>query len=230
MTELRAPLRANEPQMGREANETAALSPAATTGQAVTKTNAAAWHAAGITGAGVKIGIIDSFNQAKWNAALAAGEVPAASGTFCSFNGQTCNIFLSSSPHGTAVAEVIHEMAPGAQIYLASAGVTASDLQATVNYFASKGVKIITRSLAAGFDWRGNGEGPIANVVADAAAKGMTWFNSAGNSGRGTGYWLGGVLARIVVGHERRWIFELVRHRHPGSASDLWLHPWTSLE
>ena len=76
VTELRAPLLANEPQMGREANETAALSPAATTGQAVSKTNAAAWHAANITGAGVKIGIIDSFNQATWNAALDRGRSP----------------------------------------------------------------------------------------------------------------------------------------------------------
>ena len=175
VTELRAPLLASEPQMGREANETAALSPAATTGQAVIQDECrrlarGQHHRCG----NVKIGIIDGFDQATWNAARTAGEVPAASGTFCSFNGATCNIFAGGTLHGIAVTEVIHEMAPGAQVYLATSGVTASDLQATVNYFASKGVKIITRSQTAEYDWRGNGEGPIANVVANAAAQGMT--------------------------------------------------------
>ena len=188
VTEVRAPLRAGEPLTSGTGPDTTSSSPAATAGQAVAKTKADAWHAAGFTGAGVKIGIIDYFDQAKWNAARTAGEVPAASGTFCISNGGACNLFQGGSPHGVAVAETIHEMAPGAQIYLASAGGTASDLQATVNYFASKGVKIISRSLGMEYDWRGNGEGPTANIVKDAVAKGMTWFNSAGNSARGGGY------------------------------------------
>src|SRR4029079_17863542 len=96
--------------------------------------------------------------------------------------------------HGTAVAEIIHEQAPNAQIYLASVGTT-TDLQAAVNYFASQGVKIISRSLTSEYDGPGNGTGPIANVVNSAVTQGMTWFNAAGNSANDGsflgGYWRG---------------------------------------
>ena len=53
------------------------------TGEEVAKVGADAWHAAGITGENVKVGIIDSFRQAEWSSAQAAGEVPAPAGTFC---------------------------------------------------------------------------------------------------------------------------------------------------
>ena len=153
-------------------------------GEEIAKTNAAAWQAAGITGAGVKVGIVDYFSQAIWTSAQTAGEVPAPAGTFCQNNGGACNVFTvygSGQQHGTAVAEIIHEMAPGAQIYLASA-VTTVDLQAAVNYFASQGVKIISRSSTSAYDGPGNGTGPIANVVNSAVAQGMAWFNAAGNT------------------------------------------------
>src|SRR6185437_5522127 len=96
--------------------------------------------------------------------------------------------------HGVAVNEIVHEMAPDAQVYLATAYTTA-DLQAVVNYFAAQGVTIVTRSLTAKYDGDGSGSGPLAAVIADAVSKGMTWFNSAGNSaGSGTylgSYWRG---------------------------------------
>lgn len=72
-------------------------------------------------------------------------------------------------------------MAPGAQLYLATA-CTVSDLQAAVDYFATQGVDIISRSLTAQYDGPGDGTGPIATVIDNAVADGMVWFNSAGNS------------------------------------------------
>ncbi len=165
-------------------------------GQEVAKTNAAAWQAAGFTGAGVKVGVVDFFDQTVWNAAQAAGEVPSPSGTFCLNAGSSCNVFTITpgAQHGTAVAEIIHEMAPNAQLYLAVVGTT-TDLQAAVNYFATQGVKIISRSLVAEYDGAGNGTGPLDNVVNSAVAQGMAWFNAAGNqSNDGSsfgGYWRG---------------------------------------
>ena len=44
-----------------------------TPGQAVSITNAAAWHAAGQGGAGVKVGIVDYFDFAVWNFRIIAG-------------------------------------------------------------------------------------------------------------------------------------------------------------
>ena len=166
-------------------------------GEQIQKTNAAAWHAAGFTGQGVNVGIIDSFSGTHYNAAVAAGEMPAASGTFCMVNGANCtaNIFTGDR-HGVAVAEAVTDMAPSAHLYLASA-VTAADTQAALAYFASHGVKVVTRSQTGRYDGPGNGTGPIASVIENSAVgQGMFYLNAAGNSAgrngdRGT-YWRGG--------------------------------------
>jgi hypothetical protein len=152
-------------------------------GEEVVKTNADAWHAAGYTGSGVKVGIVDFFNGTRWTNAQGAGEVPAPAGTFCWRNGSSCDIWnvLGDQQHGTAVAEVIHEMAPGAQLYLATVNTT-TDLQAAVDYFHAQGVKVISRSLTSVYDGPGNGTGPMATVINNAVADGMAWFNSAGNA------------------------------------------------
>jgi hypothetical protein len=165
-------------------------------GEEVAKTNADDWHAAGITGTGVKIGIIDVFDTANWNAAQGAGEVPAPAGTFCRNVGAVCNVFTITpgAEHGIAVAEIIHEVAPDAQLYLAFAW-DANDTQQAVNYFASQGVDIISRSLTSGYDGPGNGTGPLATVIDSAVTNGMVWFNAAGNNAGGGGfngsYWRG---------------------------------------
>lgn len=164
-------------------------------GQEVAKTNADAWHDAGYTGQGVRIGIIDMFDGDAWEAAQAAGELPAPSGAFCLYLGSPCDPWTAHVAHGQGVAEVIHEMAPGAQLYIAT-GYTASDLQAIVDYFHAHGVQIISRSETAPFDGPGDGTGPIAAVVNNAVADGMLWDNAAGNNasegGAGNGsYWRG---------------------------------------
>ena len=150
-------------------------------GEEVAETRADLWQLAGQVGAGVRVGIIDGFSTAAWNAALATEDVPAAAGTFCQSGGAVCNVFNGGTAHGVAVAEIVHEMAPSAQIYLGSATTTA-DTQAVVDYFVSQGVDIITRSLTSRFDGPGNGTGPMATVIDNAVANGIAWFQSAGNS------------------------------------------------
>jgi len=189
---LRPPLQVDVPVATTSASSALAL----IDGDEIAKTNAAAWHAAGITGAGVKVGIVDYYDQAKWDAAQAAGEVPAPAGTFCRSHAADCasTMFSSGTAHGVAVAEVVHEMAPSAQIYLASAD-SVADLQDAVNWFASQGVTIVTRSLTANYDNPGDGSGPLDAVIANAVTQGITWFNSVGNNAGGNGiagsYWRG---------------------------------------
>lgn len=188
--QVREPLIANAPQ----ATPTEQDATNAVAGEELTKTNATAWHLAGYDGTGVKVGIVDHFSSSSWDAAVAAGELVPATGTFCRDTGATCDVWSSGSRHGTAVAEIVHEMAPGAELYLATA-LTSSDLQAAIDYFASQGVDVVTRSLTAQYDGAGNGTGPIADVIASAVANGMTWFNSVGNSAGSSGnpgsYWRG---------------------------------------
>src|SRR5690606_21653488 len=110
----------------------------AVAGEQMAKTNSAAWNAAGITGAGVRVGIIDFFDAGAWNAALAGGDVAPPAGTRCRFNGTPCDVLAGGSEHGVAVAEVIHDVAPAAQLYLATAYTTA-DLANVVNWMIANG-------------------------------------------------------------------------------------------
>jgi len=160
-----------------------------TVGENVGLTNASSWQAVGITGA-VKVGIIDYFNFGLWKPSE-AGPVPDAAHRFCldtaddgddvcaaSHNSSTNN--HDGYEHGVAVAEVLRDVAPNAELYLATTA-TVSDLQAAIDFFAANGVHIITRSLGAAFDGPGDGNGPLDAVVDYAAARSITWFNSAGN-------------------------------------------------
>ncbi len=162
-------------------------------GQEVVKTNADDWHAAGYSGFGVKVGIVDVFDGTIWNNAQTAGELPAPAGTFCRLGGVSCSIWTVAPgvQHGQAVAEIVHEMAPNAQLYLATVD-TAADLQAAVDYFAGEGVNIISRSLTSQYDGPGDGTGPTASVIDNAVAAGMVWFNSAGNAAS-DGVWNSGL-------------------------------------
>ena len=162
------------------------------TGVEVSKTLADQWHAAGITGAGVRVGIVDVFDQATWTAGVASGDVPninLATHTFCLASGSACNALQTQSTHGNAVAEIVHDMAPDADLFLAYAQTT-SDLRAVVDWFASQGVTVVNRSQGAPLDGPGDGTGPLADVASYAVSKNMTWFNSAGNAAGG-GYWRG---------------------------------------
>ncbi|MEQ1701885.1 MAG: S8 family serine peptidase [Ilumatobacteraceae bacterium] len=147
------------------------------------------WHDANLKGAGVKVGIVDYFNFPLWNV-TENGPVPDSNHQFCQ---DTIPTGLCTTPtggsivneindgaHGVAVAEIVKDMAPGAELFVASVA-TSSDLQAAVNWFQSKGVTIITRSLGAAYDGPGDGTGPLDAVANSAVSKGMTWFNSAGN-------------------------------------------------
>ncbi len=160
------------------------------TSSVVSIMQAAPWHAAGITGAGVRVGIIDFFNGDKWTAQQNAGEVPAASGTFCRNSGAACSVWdPQEDGHGNAVAETIYDLAPGVSFYLATPG-TISDYYAAMDWFAANGVRIVNRSLGSPYDGPGDGTGPLNALVDYATVRGLTIFNSAGNEGSAQ-YWRG---------------------------------------
>lgn len=169
-----------------------------TAGAAVSITNAAAWHTAGFGGAGIRVGVIDYFNFAIWNT-TEHGPLPTqANGhTFCqdaTGSGLCSGGAIVGQPdgfHGVAVTEIVKDMAPLSDVFVATVG-TVADLQAAINWFASNGVTIVTRSLGSAYDGPGDGTGPLATVVDAAADRGMVWFNSAGNDA------VGGYMRRSV--------------------------------
>ena len=179
---IRPPLDYDEPIEPEESQDPFSPSTAGNyAGEQISKTNADAWHAAGITGAGVKVGIIDSFDSGYYNDSRNSGDIPAISGSFCRYNGGACNIW-GGGRHGIGVAEALIDMAPKADIYFASA-TSAADTQAAMDYFHSQGVKVVTRSETGRYDGPGDGTGPIATVIQESAIdKGMFYLNAAGNS------------------------------------------------
>jgi Subtilase family len=154
-----------------------------TVGEEVHRTNADTWQQAGITG-NVRVGIIDFFDFSFWDP-NENGPVPDAAHQFCPtltddlcIGGQINSAM--GDPHGVAVAEIVKDMAPAAELFVATTATTA-ETQAAIDWFALNGVQIITRSLGAAYDGPGDGTGPLDAVVDYAADRGITWFNSGGN-------------------------------------------------
>ncbi len=147
----------------------------------------------------MRIGIIDQFDLPTWQDEVASRDVPnipltgANAHVFCLDGGRPCTgadaIFSPITQHGNAVAEVVHDMAPAAELYLLTI-FTASDLRAGVEWMAARGITVVNRSESAPFDGPGDGTGPLDQVADEAVSKGMTWFNSAGNAAA-DGYWRG---------------------------------------
>ncbi len=159
------------------------------TGEQVTVTNADAWHDAGIDGSGVKVGIIDFFDVTRyWNPAEHGPTPVAGVNARCFDSGADCTdemfdgVVESGDEHGVAVVETIRDMAPGVEVYLGQA-TTITDYRALVDWFVSKGVTVVNRSLGSRYDGPGDGRGPLDDVVADAVSKGILWVNSGGNNG-----------------------------------------------
>ena len=149
----------------------------AVTDEAVATTNATSWQAAGIAGQGVKVAIIDG-GFADYAAAQATGDLPSSLTVV-----DDCGGLVASSSHGTAVAEVVHKMAPAAQLILICIS-TEVDLAAAETYAKSVGVAIINHPVSWYNSSRGDGSGGAGTpdaIAADAQANGILWVNSAGN-------------------------------------------------
>jgi hypothetical protein len=142
--------------------------------------NVASWHTVGYNGAGVKVGVIDGGFQGY--KALLGTDLPASVTVRNFVDGQAEGEVDSNSntPHGTACAEIVHDIAPGAQLFLAKVG-TNIDLQEAVQWMISNQVHIITTSLGWYNLSPGDGTGFFANLVAQARNAGILWITSASN-------------------------------------------------
>ena len=155
----------------------------AVNGEEVAASLASAWQSKGVTGKGVKVAIIDG-GFGGLSERQASGDIPANIKTADFCGGK----FGSATVHGTAVTEIVHEMAPGAQLYLACT--TDEFSVATAEQWAkANGAKVINMSAGFFLSGRGDGSGIVGSAAADARANGILWVNAAGN--HATGHWSG---------------------------------------
>ncbi|MBN2548144.1 MAG: S8 family serine peptidase [Anaerolineales bacterium] len=140
--------------------------------------NAQVWQNGGFTGKGIKIGILDmGFNRYK---EFLGSELPSSVTAQSFIAGR--EIDRSETEHGTAVAEVIHDIAPEAELFLA-AYETDAEQGAAVDWLVEQGVNIISHSAGSIYGPM-DGKGREARMVDQVVARGILWVNSAGNMGQ----------------------------------------------
>ena len=166
-----------------------------TTSQGVAAHDASLWHMRGITGKGVKVGVIDTgFSGIR---ALLGSELPASVTARCyrDMGRHTSRLRYCRNEgevHGTAVAEALLDIAPDVSLYVADP-VSRGDLRNTVRWMANRGVQVINYSVGWRYDGPGDGTSPFSvsplNAVDAAVRRGIVWVNAAGNEGQST--WFG---------------------------------------
>ena len=152
--------------------------------EGVELSGAQAWQQAGYRGQGIRVAVIDGGFDGLTEA-LSSGELAHVTFTH-DYTGEGLE---TDSVHGTACAEIVHDMAPAAELLLMKID-SDVDLANAVSDAISHGVNVITHSMG----WFNtnfyDGTGLIPEIVAQAVDSGILWVNSAGNSADG-GHWEG---------------------------------------
>jgi subtilisin family serine protease len=87
---------------------------------------------------------------------------------------------LKYDKHGTACAEIVHDMAPNAELYLVNFNTDVEHYNA-VKWIINQEVDIISYSVGWFNIGAGDGTGPICEDVEDANSNGIIWVSAAGN-------------------------------------------------
>jgi hypothetical protein len=128
---------------------------------------------AGITGAGVKVGVL-SDGVDSLAALQALGDLPA---DVTVISGQA-----GSGDEGTALLEIVYDLAPGAQLFYATADPTTAQMATNIQSLAAAGCNIIVDDA----NYLGEGvfqDDIIAQAINTVTASGVLYFASAHNMG-----------------------------------------------
>ncbi len=146
----------------------------ATISEGVSRIGALANHSAGVKGEGVKVAIIDGGFK---GANKLSGDMPAR-WNYYDYTGE--GIYAGDSVHGTACAEIIHDVAMEAELYLYKVG-DLVDLENAKDRSIRDGIDVISHSMGWFGYGIGDGRGEACDIVNDAADNGILWVNAAGN-------------------------------------------------
>ncbi|MDO8587872.1 MAG: S8 family serine peptidase [Armatimonadota bacterium] len=154
----------------------------------------AARSAFGIDGTGVKVGVIsDSVDYLA--TVQSSGDLP---GAVTVLSGQSGN---PGSSEGTAMLEIVYDLAPGAELYFATANGGEANFANNVLALQSAGCNVIVDDVGY-FAEPVFQDGIIAQAVETVCAAGARYFSAAGNSGNendGTsGVWEGDYVPMAV--------------------------------
>jgi subtilisin-like proprotein convertase family protein len=157
----------------------------------------------GTDGAGVKVGVLSDSDD-HLEASIATGDLPANTTTVPGENGRP------GSGEGTAMMEIVHDVAPGADLFFATAFTSPESFAANIRtlrftYHCDVIIDDVIYFFESPYE-----DDIIAQAVEDVIADGAMYFSSAGNGGNfddGTsGTWEGdfkpaGTLATLPSGY-----------------------------
>lgn len=140
----------------------------------------------GYLGQGIKIGVLSDSYNAKGGAAsdVSKGDLPGNGNP----DGYTTPVtvvqdFSGGEDEGRAMLQVIHDLAPAAQLYFATADISEASFASNILTLQSTyGCNIIIDDVAY-FDEPAFQDGITAQAVNTVTAAGALYFSSAGNSG-----------------------------------------------
>ncbi len=131
----------------------------------------------GAAGFGIKVAVLsDSLDDG--HSALAHSRATGNIGTVTILPGQAG----TGEAEGLAMLEIVHDLAPSAQLYFATGFGSAASFAQNIRNLAAAGCKVIIDDVT-DFDEPPFQDGVIAQAVNDVSAQGVLFFSSARNSG-----------------------------------------------
>ena len=145
----------------------------------------------GIDGTGVTVGVLsDSFDTDPFALThafqdVASGDLPGT-GNPCGRTTPVLRLNDLSSPgntidEGRAMAQIVHDLAPGAAIDFATAFTGETEFADNIRALAAAGADVLVDDVSY-FDEPFFQEGPVGVAAGDAVASGAVYFSSAGNN------------------------------------------------
>ncbi len=133
----------------------------------------------GVTGAGIKVGVLsDSASASRVAALIASGDLPADTVVLPGQAGPT-----TGEDEGTAMMEIVHDLAPNAKLFFATAFTSQASFASNIRALRyTYGCDIIVDDVSYGTEPAFQ-DGLIAQAVNDVTASGALYFSSAANSG-----------------------------------------------
>ncbi|NEQ96060.1 MAG: S8 family serine peptidase [Cyanothece sp. SIO2G6] len=140
-----------------------------------------------LDGSGVTIGVISDsfrFNREEFRQNIVEGDLPGDRNP----NGYTTPVQIlkdqfSGSDEGRALAQIIHDIAPGAELLFYGPD-SVTDFANGIDALTAAGADIIVDDIFFPFAQPFFQDGPVSQAISRAADQGVTYVSAAGNAGR----------------------------------------------
>ena len=131
----------------------------------------------GVNGSGINVGVISDSSRHSSNS-IFKGELP---GNFTVLPDRD-GIGSNDTGEGTAMSEIVHDIAPGARIFFASAGINKFAMADSILMLRSNGCQVIVDDISFSDEWQFQDDA-IGQAVNEVVAGGAVYLSSAGNEG-----------------------------------------------